>query len=191
MKINKSLVLKADGGATYSVPVRDASYDCRHCFQLGNGRTMPPPTTINTYIHTSSSVTTRRRRWPYAISPRSSWAMRYTVTIIINDTYIYIMLFCIVSRPCLQRHGDNKIKSERRPKARQRSLCRTICRVRDTRDFSGYRRRVFERQTMSIIFRRRFYRKLGAADNVWNLVSAAAVMAIGEWRRRRRRRRSW
>lgn len=25
------------------VPDRDASYDCRHCFQLGNGQTMPPP----------------------------------------------------------------------------------------------------------------------------------------------------
>ncbi|CAI6365955.1 unnamed protein product [Macrosiphum euphorbiae] len=51
MKINKSLVREEDGGATYGVPNRDASYDCRHCFQLGNGRTMPPPPTINTYIH--------------------------------------------------------------------------------------------------------------------------------------------
>lgn len=63
MEIRKFVVRKSDGDATYSVPARDASYDCRHCFQLGNGRTMPPPPPINTHIYLFErySVTTSTR----------------------------------------------------------------------------------------------------------------------------------
>lgn len=43
------------------VSLRDASYDCRHCFQLGNGRPCRRRAADSTHTHEPNSVATR---WP-------------------------------------------------------------------------------------------------------------------------------
>jgi len=140
MKINKSLVRKTDGGATYSVPVRDASYDCRHCFQLGNGRTMPPPQTINTYIHEWMAVLPPRRRLCAKGTSDVDIARKATTK---NDSRYFNNNYCIV------RHADIVV-------SRRQGLY-VASKLQLALSYP-FRRTA---QTMSVIFRRRFYRNSG------------------------------